>query len=544
MLIFTAVPLSAVGGVFFLWLRGMPFSVSAGIGFIALFGVAVLNGIVLIEHLKELKKEGLTDIRELVMRATHERLRPVLLTAAAAALGFLPMAISTSAGAEVQRPLATVVIGGLVTSTLLTMIALPLLYAMLNNVTGIQLFPPKFKRTLILILIPLLTFAGLQVSAQEQNNNITLEQAIEIAVANNKELKSYYLMTEQSKALIPTAYSIDPTNIFYDYDQNNVAENGYPLNVFGIEQSFKFPTVYTSQRKVNTLYSSISETKYRVQKNKLSRKVAQNYLTIQYLLNKQFYYEKLDSIYSGFLKAVKNNFELGGISQLEKLNAEANNQKIALKNRQLEYDLEIALNELKSLLQTDTTFVVPYQPLQPLTVKSDTTIHPEIVLGKQFVDLENSRLKAEKNKFLPDINLAYYNGKNSYQNTKNYNGYTIGLGIPLFFGEKKSRVNAAKISIQVAMEQEKNLQIAYKKKRDELNQQLKKYEESLNYYNNFGEKLFIEIIHSAQKSYDSGVIDIYKYLQSMETATTIKLEYLQNLWESNKIVLEINYFTL
>ncbi|NOX86727.1 MAG: efflux RND transporter permease subunit, partial [Chlorobi bacterium] len=151
-LIFTAVPLSAVGGVFFLWIRGMPFSVSAGIGFIALFGVAVLNGIVLIEHLKELKQEGMTDLRALILRAARERLRPVLLTASAAALGFLPMAISTSAGAEVQRPLATVVIGGLITSTLLTMVALPLLYAVLYNVTGIQLWPLKLKRTAIMIL--------------------------------------------------------------------------------------------------------------------------------------------------------------------------------------------------------------------------------------------------------------------------------------------------------------------------------------------------------------------------------------------------------
>jgi cobalt-zinc-cadmium resistance protein CzcA len=147
-MIFTAVPLSAVGGVFFLWLRDMPFSVSAGIGFIALFGVAVLNGIVLIEHLKELRKQGMKDMRELILKGTRERLRPVLLTAGAAALGFLPMAISTSAGAEVQRPLATVVIGGLVTSTLLTMIALPLLYAIFINVTGIQLKPLKFKRNL------------------------------------------------------------------------------------------------------------------------------------------------------------------------------------------------------------------------------------------------------------------------------------------------------------------------------------------------------------------------------------------------------------
>lgn len=146
-MIFTAVPLSAVGGVFFLWLRDMPFSVSAGIGFIALFGVAVLNGIVLIEHLKELKKHGMKDMRELILKGTRERLRPVLLTAAAAALGFLPMAISTSSGAEVQRPLATVVIGGLVTSTLLTMIALPLLYAIFIDVTGIQFKPFKFKRS-------------------------------------------------------------------------------------------------------------------------------------------------------------------------------------------------------------------------------------------------------------------------------------------------------------------------------------------------------------------------------------------------------------
>ncbi|MBU1012464.1 MAG: CusA/CzcA family heavy metal efflux RND transporter [Bacteroidetes bacterium] len=146
-MIFTAVPLSVVGGVFFLWLRDMPFSVSAGIGFIALFGVAVLNGIVLIEHLKELKKQGMKDMRELILKGTRERLRPVLLTAAAAALGFLPMAISTSSGAEVQRPLATVVIGGLVTSTLLTMIALPLLYAIFIDVTGIQLKPFKFKRS-------------------------------------------------------------------------------------------------------------------------------------------------------------------------------------------------------------------------------------------------------------------------------------------------------------------------------------------------------------------------------------------------------------
>jgi cobalt-zinc-cadmium resistance protein CzcA len=120
LLIFTAVPMSAIGGVAALWLRGMNFSISAGVGFIALFGVAVLNGIVLIAEFNRLEREGVADITERVLKGLHTRLRPVIVTAAVASLGFLPMALSTSAGAEVQKPLATVVIGGLITATLLT----------------------------------------------------------------------------------------------------------------------------------------------------------------------------------------------------------------------------------------------------------------------------------------------------------------------------------------------------------------------------------------------------------------------------------------
>ena len=128
LLIFTAIPLSAIGGIVALWLRDMPFSISAGVGFIALFGVAVLNGIVLIAEFNKLKKEGELDTVKRIIKGTSTRLRPVIMTAAVASLGFLPMALSTSSGAEVQQPLATVVIGGLVSATLLTLIVLPILY--------------------------------------------------------------------------------------------------------------------------------------------------------------------------------------------------------------------------------------------------------------------------------------------------------------------------------------------------------------------------------------------------------------------------------
>jgi cobalt-zinc-cadmium resistance protein CzcA len=128
LLIYSAIPLSAIGGILFLAFRGMPFSISAGVGFIALFGVAVLNGIVLIAEFNRLKKEGLTDVKRIVLMGTKVRLRPVLMTAYVASLGFLPMAVSNGAGAEVQRPLATVVIGGLLIATFLTLFVLPVLY--------------------------------------------------------------------------------------------------------------------------------------------------------------------------------------------------------------------------------------------------------------------------------------------------------------------------------------------------------------------------------------------------------------------------------
>ena len=127
-LIFTAIPMAAIGGVFALLLRGMPFSISAGVGFIALFGVAVLNGIVLIAEFNRLRKDGMSDLTDVVLTGTQIRLRPVLMTAAVASFGFLPMALATSAGAEVQKPLATVVIGGLISSTILTLVVLPCLY--------------------------------------------------------------------------------------------------------------------------------------------------------------------------------------------------------------------------------------------------------------------------------------------------------------------------------------------------------------------------------------------------------------------------------
>ena len=172
LIIYTAIPLSAVGGILLLWIRDMPFSISAGIGFIALFGIAVLNGIVLIEHLKTLDVRNFENMNQLIKEGTKDRLRAVLLTATAAAMGFLPMAFSGSAGAEVQRPLATVVIGGLVSATILTLIVLPVLYSIFIANKNRKI---KINSTSLVILIALF-FLPVAVNGQEGPEKIGLRQ--------------------------------------------------------------------------------------------------------------------------------------------------------------------------------------------------------------------------------------------------------------------------------------------------------------------------------------------------------------------------------
>ena len=544
-MVFTAVPLSIVGGVVLLALRGMPFSISAGVGFVALFGIAVLNGIVLIEHLKELKKEGVMDMRERIMRGTHERLRPVLLTASAAALGFLPMAIATSAGAEVQRPLATVVIGGLITSTLLTMIMLPLLYAMLDDVTGIQLWPLKLKRKALPITLVFmgLLLAGTTVSAQQKG--LTLNEAIDIAYQNNKEIHAATLSAKQSEALIPTAFSIDKTQVVYEYDQNNIADNGHPIGVIGIEQRFDFPTLYFAQRKSNTIKAAMGYDKLEATKRVLARDVSKAYYNVQYLLNKQVQLVYIDSVYANFSKAAEISYKHGDISRLDMLNAQSLHSKIKIQYSRLQHDLKKAYSNFYALLQSDTAFVINKELLTALEIRNvDIGQDPGFMYYKNNSMLYNAELSVERNRLLPDLTLSVFNGTNHYVDAKNYSGFMIGLGIPLFFGEQRAKIKAGTYASQAAYSLQLNYETLYQARVFSLKLDLDKYMQALRYYEQSGEVLSAEIIHSAQLSYKAGEIDFFRFAQSMENAIEIKLNYLDNLYEYNNIVLDINYLTL
>jgi len=540
-MIFTAIPLATVGGVFLLWARGMPFSVSAGVGFIALFGIAVLNGIVLIEHLKELKHQGMNDLHEIIITGTKNRLRPVMLTAGAAAMGFLPMAISTGAGAEVQRPLATVVIGGLVTSTLLTMIVLPLLFEIFYKIKSIKFFPFRIIRSKNVLMMFLLLISSASVFAQEEG--LKLNDAIAIALQNNREIAVYSLKVEESKMLKKTAFAPGKTNLTYGKDQNNIAENNYPLNVFGIEQNFSFPTLYSAEIKSKEIDIAIAETRLNIQKNECTKNVAIAFYNLQMLLNKTEMNKTLDSLYTVLLVNSEKRVEKGDVSYLEVLNIKAKKNQIKILLNALHIDIGNAYKKLMVLMNYDAEFSVSRNmELLPTVLTAPDSLAVFQLLKLQN-DYYNSLIQVSKNKTLPDFSLNYFLGSNKFENSKYYHGFQVGMAVPLFFGSERGRTRAAEIqSNSQFLIAEYETDLITNRLGELMNEQLK-YKALLDNYNSSGKLLHDEIMRTALKSFQLGEIDFYRFVSSYETAVQIQLEYFENMYLYNVSTSEIMYFS-
>ncbi len=539
LMIYSAIPLAAVGGVLLLWIRDMPFSISAGVGFIALFGIAVLNGIVLIEHFKELKKEGMTDKNELIVQGTKDRLRAVLLTASAAALGFLPMAVSTNAGAEVQRPLATVVIGGLITATILTLIVLPVLFSIFDSDKKKKSKKKLGKSLPITILVLLLSFSGMA-----QQNPKSLQDLQQMALENNAGLKASSLQMDEANALIGSAFSFDKTTVFYEFDENNMAPNNEPLKVFGVAQDFLFPTVYFAEQNVNKRQFEMKSKQYQLQKRKTEGMVAAAYYQYQYEKNRAGVYERLDSLYQNFAHAAQRRFELGETNYLEKITARAKQRQLETDFNQTKEDVLIALEQLKTVVQSKDSLLITEQPLEKLQLSiAASEQHPALDYYESRNNFFQAKSSLEKQSLLPDISLSYSLGSNSGL-SQNLYAYQIGLKIPLLFGGNASKIKASKIAADVSQQQAEDYKIHLNSRKVQLLNEVSKYEDALQYYETEGKSLSEEILKTANISFKNGEIDFFQYIQSLENAYEIELQHLENLNKYNQAVIAINYLTL
>jgi heavy metal efflux system protein len=556
LLIFTAVPMSAIGGIFALWLRGMNFSISAGIGFIALFGVAVLNGIVLIAEFNRLKKEGITDINERVIKGLRNRLRSVILTGAAPALGFLPMVISTSAGAEVQKPLATVVIGGLITATLLTLIVLPVFYIYFSS--GKLKFRLKGGSAKKLAAISLLFGATtvLNTITGQQPRVINLHDAIQMALDSNLSVKSAALSIDVQKALKGASLDLPKTVIDGQYGQFNSYTND---NSVAVSQSFAFPSVYVNRFKLANANIKSSELQYLVSQLEIATQVKQVYWQFVFLSSKQKLLIYQDSLYSGFLRAAELRAKAGETNRLEMITARS--QSLEIKNQlyQVSSDIAISSRKLMVLLNSKS----PVLPSVKEVHRVDIAFNPDSVLVgqnplldyiNQQVEVSQIEKKLERSQLLPDLNIGYFsqtiagtqdvNGvPRSFGKDFRFTGVQAGISVPLWFSPYRSRAKAAKITENIARTNAENYTKSISGNFQSLLDEYNKYTSSVDYYEKQAVPEADLIIEQASLSYKAGALDYLDYVLTLNRALAIRQNYLEALNNFNQTIIAIEYIT-
>ncbi|TBR20263.1 MAG: CusA/CzcA family heavy metal efflux RND transporter [Chitinophagaceae bacterium] len=529
LIIFSAIPLAAIGGVVAIWLRGMNFSISAGIGFIALFGVAVLNGIVLIAYFNRLRDEGEENVTERILKGTAARLRPVIATAAVASLGFLPMALSTSAGSEVQKPLATVVIGGLISSTLLTLIVLPVLYALFIRKKKI-----KIAGT-VMILIFLFSF-----SANAQSP-LSLDSAINLSLKNHPLLRSSEYTLQQQQLLKKTIFTLDPLNMAYTGGQINSSVNDYNITA---TTGIKFPTEILAQSQYQKQQIALALSQLNVTKATLVKNVSLAYVLLQYSLQQLNLLDSLEIIYTNFSKFADKKYSVGETGLLEKVSAHSQLKEIQLKKQEAESNLKIYQNNLKQWIGTTENIAVSTienfkLPIPQLTDTSALKTTPLFLLQKQQLNVTIANYKLEKAKFSPSINFGYFN--QSLDKVKPFNGFMIGTSIPIFKTGQQGRTKSAQLGIKISEMELQNFQLNLNTAYTEALQQFNKHNQSLNYYQTEGLNLASTLFTVANKSYQSGDIGYTEFILNIQNAYDIRSNYLLTLNNYNQSIINLNY---
>lgn len=524
LIIFSAIPFAAIGGVWALWLRDMPFSISGGIGFIALFGVAVLNGIVMMSHLNELMKEETTDMKTTIIRAASDRLRPVLITALVAALGFLPMALSTGNGAEVQRPLATVVIGGLISSTLLTLLLLPVI-SFLSSIR-------QKNRSKLMVTI-LLLFIFIPVSQAQDTLYLGTEEAVLHALQNNRNFRISNLEIEKSQAERKGAFSAG--NSRFEFQRGQINFEGKD-NYISISQELGNPLEMLRKYQLTDQKTELRASEAAMQQHLLIYKVRS---VCQHFLYQKARLQTTDSLLKRLEQAMKISVEqqkAGRISALESglielQYLEWQSRRITFINElyETQTELQILLASEQSVRITDIFTQIQHTggPASRNRIFGDL-----VELQLRMMEKEKKLIRATQ---APSIELGYFN--QSLDLVPGFRGYALNLSMPVFQREIRSNYKRTEIALE-----QKKLETAQTLFEHE--QQLRKlygqYEETrLRLSKMQDPKSMFEHTDALLETGSRDVTETYLFFQQ---AYQFSLQQLELIHQLNQIILQIEFY--
>ncbi len=532
LMIFTAIPLSAIGGILALWLRGMPFSISAGVGFIALFGVAVLNGIVLIGYLNQLEKEGVAGASERVKRGVNVRFRPVIMTAAVASLGFLPMAISTSAGAEVQKPLATVVIGGLISATLLTLVVLPVLYVVFSGEGSTKWLPSLRGKSWALLLF----FVPQLATSQE----LTLGDLEKRAIENNRTLRTSGLVIEKSQAEVGTFRSIPKTNVELQYGNIQTPFVGdYTLSV---SQNFDNPKVYRARKKLLETYVNQAQVQFDLQKLDIRKQVRENYyqviyhdLLLQFLMNQ-------DSVYQQAVRKANLRYQTGETDVLEKIYFETQLQALQNRKQQVQQQAQVPYFRLQNLLATtDLLRLSKAEFLPDKTLVFSGTDLPFLQTFLAQENMLNEQINLEKMNLKPGFVGGIAN--QSIAGSLRQFIVTGGVNIPIFKAAQKAKIDALSVENKVINSQLADTENQLLTELMTLQTERNSVQQTLRYLENSAIPQAELLIKTATKQYNEGDINYLEFQLVYARAITIRETLLQEQLKQKLLETNIQFIT-
>lgn len=542
LLVFSTVPLSLIGGILALWLRGLPFSISAGVGFIALFGVAVLNGILMINYFTELRKSvrHRMSTSRVIRESCPHLLRPVFLTGLVASLGFVPMAIATSAGAEVQRPLATVVIGGLVVSTILTLLIIPVFYHIVNST--VMLRYTKIRKwfgfglfALLLVCAPVNTFA------RDTSRAITLDEAIEMAVRNNPRLQVAAIDVKRIRATRGEAIELAPTELSYSWGQLNGTirkdkELSATQSIGSLLTPFYKNALVTKQIVAGDYYRQIVEKEVRAE-------VKRAWAYYLYAWNLCEMYKEQSRWADEVQKAGNLRYEQGDITLLEKSMMSTIAADMRNKLFQAEEELKVASLRLQWVCYTDERIVPEEVSIQLYPVADADTLQLSAAHVNYFQSLvkeKQAMLNVERSRFFPELSFGYV--RQNILPDKGLDSWMIGVSFPVWFLPQRSKIRQAKFERTMARTQsEANIRELDNRVR-ELSGNIRRYGESIRFYTAGALVEADNLMKTADLQFRENETDITEYVQSMNAAREIKKGYIETVYQYNISVLEYELY--
>ncbi len=531
-MIYMAIPLAAIGGVYALWLRDMPFSISAGVGFIVLFGVAVLNGLVLINRFNSLKLEGMTDIKERIFTGTRERIRPIMLTATTDIFGFLPMAFSTSAGAEVQRPLATVVIGGMISATILTLIVLPILYMYLENrktKTKTKLNPSlgMGMGVLFILITPVL---NAQNSTDKNWQTITIEEAQEQALKRLPLLKAKQLEIDQQQVLKKTAWNFGNTMIYTGKDEVGNGSDGIYTRIGVQQEGIDLFGIAPSVRLQNQQVV-LAEKALELSQLSIRHEVKKAWAEVYTSHSIYKVYAVLDSVFSKIKATEKLRYEYEDVSNLSYLSTANEANELRIKKEQKHHDYLKSVRKLNLWLVSDTVFTVPeietssFIEVIKLTADSISN-HPLLSYYAQQINIADAQMRKQNSQYLPTFRGII--GEQKIGAQTGFYKYEIGVSIPLIFNRQLGHSQAAKLDRKIAEENYQQQEMQFQLEINTTYEDYQKWRNTWMYYQEEALPMAQIQRKSAITAFEEGAIDYTQFLQTVRTAIRIEVD----AWEA------------